>query len=256
MKQLLALIALIAAASQLSACTPVVAAAGVGATVGVAAAQEGGIKSAVTDKAIHLKISDLWLKRSMEMYRKLNLNVKEGRVLVAGSLPTADMRVEAIRLAWQAEGVRQVINEIKVDEGGGFTGYATDSWINSSIGTRLLLDKYVQSINYNIETANGTVYVMGIAQNQAELNRVLDTARNTKYVKNVVSYARMRGETPAGSLTPTTGTPPVYPDGGAPLSSAPAPVAYDSAPSSYDSTPPPSYSGATPPPVESATLPP
>lgn len=248
MKRLLLAAALALSAAQLSACTPITAAAGVGATVGVAAAQEGGIRSAVTDKAIHLKISDLWLKRSMEMYRKLNLNVKEGRVLVAGSLPTADMRVEAIRLAWQAEGVRQVINEIKVDEGGGITGFATDSWINSSIGARLLLDKYVQSINYNIETANGTVYVMGIAQNQAELKRVLDTARNTKYVKNVVSYARLRGETPAGSLSPTTGTPPLYPDSAPPVSSAPAPV--------YDTAPPPSYSGATPPPVESATLPP
>src|SRR5690606_19851927 len=103
MKKILLAAALALFAPQLAACTPVTAAAGVGATVGVAAAQEGGIKAAVTDKAIHIKISDLWFKRSLEMYRKLNLNVKEGRVLVAGSLPTADMRVEAIRLAWQAE---------------------------------------------------------------------------------------------------------------------------------------------------------
>lgn len=248
MKKILLAAALALFAPQLAACTPVTAAAGVGATVGVAAAQEGGIKAAVTDKAIHIKISDLWFKRSLEMYRKLNLNVKEGRVLVAGSLPTADMRVEAIRLAWQAEGVRQVINEIKIDDGGGFTGFATDNWINGSIAARLLLDKYVQSINYNIETANGTVYIMGIAQNQAELNRVLDIARNTRFVKNVVSYARLRGETPAGALPPTTGAPPLYPGEGVKANNAPA--------AAYDATPPPSYSGATPPPVEAATLPP
>ena len=188
--------------SVLPACVPVVAA-GAGASVGVAAAQEGGVKTAYTDKAIYVRITDLWLKKSFEMYRKLDLNVKEGRVLVAGNLPTADMRVEAIRLAWQAEGVKQVINEVTFDDSGGIAGYATDSWITGSIKTKIVFDKYVQSINYNIDTVNGTVYVMGIAQNQAELDRVLETARNTRYVKNVISYARLRGETPPGTLPPS-----------------------------------------------------
>ncbi|MDD9899700.1 MAG: BON domain-containing protein [Alphaproteobacteria bacterium] len=188
----------------LSGCTPVTAAAGIGAGIGIAAAQEGGLKTAVTDKAIHLKVSDLWLSHSGEMYRKLNLTVKEGRVLVAGSVPTADMRVEAVRLAWQAEGVRQVINEIAVDEGGGVTGYVGDAWISSNLKTQFVFDKKVQSINYNIETVNGTVYLMGIAQDNAELTHVLGLARNTRSVKNVVSYVRLRGETPPGVLEPTT----------------------------------------------------
>lgn len=198
----------------LSACSPVTAAAGAGATLGVAAAQEGGITSAITDKAIYLKISDLWFKSSFEMYRKLTLNVKEGRVLIAGSLPTADMRVAAMRLAWQAEGVRQVINEITVDDGSGISGYVRDGWISNNIKARLVFDKHVQSINYNIEAVNGTVYVLGIAQDKKELDHVLDTARNTRYVKNVVSYARLRGEHPAGVQAPTTDTPSTYPPAG------------------------------------------
>jgi hypothetical protein len=39
-----------------------------------------------------------------------------------------------------------------------------------------------------------------VAQDQRELDRVLDYARNTKHVKNVVSYVRLRGETPPGML--------------------------------------------------------
>ena len=49
-----------------------------------------------------------------------------------------------------------------------------------------------------------------------ELDRVLDYARNTKYVKNVTSYVRLRGETPAGLVNPETGAPASQP--------APAPV--------------------------------
>lgn len=197
--------ALAASMLALPACTPVGVAAGVGATVGVAAAQEGGIKTATTDAAIRVAITDLWLKHDVGMYRRLDMTVKEGRVLITGSVPNPDMRVDAVRLAWQADGVRQVINEVTVDGGGGIASYVTDSWITGNLKARMTLDKYVQSINYSIETVSGTVYLMGVAQDQKELDRVLDRARNTKYVKSVVSYVRLRGETPPGVVNPETG---------------------------------------------------
>lgn len=199
-----ALCAIVIAAS---GCTPLGLAAGAGATVGVAAAQEGGIKGATTDTAIRLQVTDLWLKKDFNMYRRLSLTVKEGRVLITGAVPNPDMRVDAVRLAWQAEGVRQVINEITVDNSEGIGTYVTDSWITSNLRTQLTFDKYVQSINYSVETTNGTAYIMGVAQDRKELDRVLDHARNTKYVKNVVSYVRLRGEEPAGALDPATGQP-------------------------------------------------
>jgi osmotically-inducible protein OsmY len=59
-----------------------------------------------------------------------------------------------------------------------------------------MLDKYVQSINYNIDTVNGNVYLMGVAQDQRELARVMEYARNADHVHNVVSYVRLRYEDP------------------------------------------------------------
>jgi osmotically-inducible protein OsmY len=202
-KAILAALAILPLA--LSSCTPVGLAAGAGATVGLAAAQEGGLKTATTDAAIRVAITDLWLKNDVNMYRRVGMTVKEGRVLLTGDVPDPEMRVDAVRLAWQADGVRQVINEIKVEGGGGVTGYVSDSWITSNIRTRMTLDKYVQSINYTVETVGGTVYLMGIAQDQKELDRVIDYARNAKYVKAVTSYVRLRGETPPGIVNPETG---------------------------------------------------
>ena len=207
-------------ATALGGCAPAALAVGAGAGVGVAAAQEGGLRGAVNDRAIYLKISDLWLKKDMCMYRRLGLTVQEGRVLITGSVPTPDMRVDAVRLAWQAEGVRQVINEIHVDDGPGVASFVTDSAATGSIKTQMTFDKYIQSINYNVETVGGTVYLMGIAQDQKELDRVLDIARNTRYVKDVVSYVRLRGETPPGVLPPTdaSASPPAS---GSPANAAP-----------------------------------
>ena len=175
-----------------SACTPVGVAAGAGASVGLAVVQEGGVKGALSDTAIQFKIADAWIKYDFDMYRKLDLTVKEGRVLITGSVPDPDKRVEAVRLAWQADGVKQVLNEIMVDDGGGLGGVVKDSWITSSIRTKIMLDKNVKSVNYTVDTANGNVYIMGIAQDKKELSRVVDYARNTSNVSNVVNYVRLK----------------------------------------------------------------
>ena len=203
-RKICTVVAVLMLAGQISACTPVGTAVGAGATLGVAAAQEGGIKSAARDAAIRLQIHDSWLKHSLKMYRKLDMTVREGRVLVTGTVPNADMRVDAIRLAWQADGVTQVINEINVDKGTtGLVGYARDSWITGNLRTKITFDKGVQSINYSIDTVRGTVYLMGVAQNEVERERVVDHARNAAYVDSVVSYIRLRDETPAGLQEPT-----------------------------------------------------
>jgi len=187
----------------MQACTPIGVAAGAGASLGIAAVQEGGIRTAVSDANIRLQIHDLWFKHNFDMYRMVDMTVKEGRVLVTGTVRNPDMRVDAVRLAWQAEGVRQVINEINVAKSEGVTGLIKDTWITGSLRTKLTFDKEVQSINYSIDTVKGTVYLMGIAQNEFEKGRVVDHARNMSHVDSVVSYVRLRGETPAGLQEPT-----------------------------------------------------
>jgi osmotically-inducible protein OsmY len=198
-----------AASLLLAGCSPVGLAVGAGASVGVAVAQEGGFRGAVTDGAIQLKIADLWLRHDFNMYRKLSMTVKEGRVLITGTVPNPDMRVEAIRLAWQADGVRQVLNEVAVDKDPGVTNTVKDALITGDIKAKLMLDKYVDSINYNVDTANGNVYLMGIAQDQKELDRVLDYARNATHVKSVVSYVRLRFENPSAVTMPAAAPEPV-----------------------------------------------
>ncbi|MDY0008918.1 MAG: BON domain-containing protein [Bdellovibrionales bacterium] len=195
------IVAALCAVPVLSGCTGL--ALGAGATLGVAAAQEGGITGAASDTAIKVQVSEAWFRHDVEMYRRLGVTVKEGRVLITGTLPLPDDRVEAIRLAWQVDGVQQVINEIRVDEQGATIGsYASDAWITGQVKSLLVFDKQIQSVNYTVETVAGTVYLMGIGQNQNELTRAINHARNTRSVKNVVSYVRLRSELPAVSTSP------------------------------------------------------
>src|SRR5690606_5857668 len=64
----------------------------------------------------------------------------------------------------------------------------------TKLRTALTFDSEVQSVNYSIDTVEGIVYLLGVAQNQAELNRVTEVARTISDVKQVVSYVRILGE--------------------------------------------------------------
>ncbi len=184
----------------LPSCSLLGLATGVGATAGIAAAQEGGISGAVDDARIQISINDLWFKYDVETFRKLDLTINQGRVLITGVVQDPEDRVEAVRLAWQPEGVQQVINEIQVSESEGVIGYAKDTWISTRLRAALTFDREVLSINYNIDTVQGTVYLMGFAQNREELNRVIETARTINGVNGVVSYVKFVGG-PSGSST-------------------------------------------------------
>lgn len=186
-------LALVAAAG-ISACSPIGMAAGAGASLGIAAAREGGVSSAATDLRIKATISERWLSYKFDTFRKLNLTVDQGRVLISGTVQNPDDRVEAVRLAWQVNGVKQVINEIRVADSEGLAGYVKDTWISTRLRTAMTFEKGIQSINYSIDTVNGTVYLMGVALSQAELDKVIGLARTIPNVKQVISYVKPAGQ--------------------------------------------------------------
>jgi osmotically-inducible protein OsmY len=165
---------------------------GVGATAGTAAMEERGLSGAADDTALRLRINALLSDKDERLWRKVGMQVCMGRVLLTGTLETAEMRAEAVKLAWQAEGVKEVINEIQLAGSGGASGLARDTWISTQLKSALLFDKQVSSINYSIETVGGTVYLIGLAQDQRERDRVMNHARGLNYVKKVVNYVKIK----------------------------------------------------------------
>jgi len=90
--------------------------------------------------------------------------------------------------------VREVINEIEVNDTSSLTNAARDTWISTELKTTLLFDSAVSSIDYSIETVNQVVYLMGVAQSEAELKRVIGHAKDIAYVRRVVSYVLLKDD--------------------------------------------------------------
>ena len=74
-----------------------------------------------------------------------------------------------------------------------------DTWISSQIRSNLVFTSQVRSVNYTIDTVNGSVYLIGSARTQAELDRVTEAARNVPNVKRVVSYVEIRPGAPVAA---------------------------------------------------------
>lgn len=175
----------------LAACGPTGVVVGAGATVATASQTEKGIQVAATDLRIRTEINHYLFQKDVDLFGSVALSVENGRVLLTGAVRTPENRIEATRLAWKAAGVREVINEIQVRDSASLTDRARDIVINKRLQGTLLLDNRVTSINYSTDTVNGIVYLFGVAQNQGELDRVINHARNIEYVTNVVSYVTL-----------------------------------------------------------------
>ncbi len=208
------------AAAGLGGCSPYGVAGSVGAKAATAALQERGFSGTVDDARIRLWINHYWLQRSEEMYAKVGLNVHEGRVLLTGALADPALRHDAVRLAWQAEGVKQVIDEIQPDEGG-FDDIARDAWITGRLNTRLTLEPKVPAINYAVTTTNRVIFLFGIARNQGEHRLVIELAGEIPYARRVVSHVILKDD-PIRAMPPPPRPQAPKPPAGAPPAGEPS----------------------------------
>lgn len=191
-RPIILLAALMVAALGLSGCAGVVA--GAGAQGLVAAAQERKLLDAVDDKTIQLRINARFLNYDANLFRRVETEIVEGRVLLTGNVPRPEDRVEAARLTWQVAGVREVLNEIAVNDRSGILNYFKDSWITTRLRAKMITDAEIVDINYSVETVNGIVYLIGIAQDEAELKRLTGHARTLSGVRRVISHVRMKDD--------------------------------------------------------------
>lgn len=175
----------------MAGCAPVGIAVGAGAAAATASQTEKGLNQVVDDTRIRAELNGAFFSTDADLYQRVAFTVEEGRVLLTGRVPAPDDRIAANRLVWTIDGVREVINELQVDDESGLTDSGRDLWIAARLRGQLLVDDQISSINYSIDVVNRIVYVMGVARSDAELARVLGHARELSYVKSVVSYVRV-----------------------------------------------------------------
>jgi osmotically-inducible protein OsmY len=191
---LLTLLATLPFAMTISGCTgPEMLLTG-GATAATAVAQERGPGEAVSDNVIAARINDHWLEYDWHIFRDISTSVSEGRVMLTGKVAKPEDELAAVRLTWDVGGVREVLDDIKITQEGDAISYARDIWISTQLRSSLTFDGQIRAINYNVVTVDGVVHILGLAQNQDEIDRVMQYAKNVNYVRDVVNHVLLKDD--------------------------------------------------------------
>lgn len=162
----------------------------------IASAKDRTFGETVDDVTISTKIKkDFAVSGFKDLYTKIDLQVVQGRVLLVGTVSSEENVLKAVEISWAVNGVKEVVNELKVDgESDKFNPaqYAKDSWITSRVKTELFFNRDIKCVNYTVFTHKSVVYLFGIARSEDELQNVAGIASRVAGVEKVVSHVHLR----------------------------------------------------------------
>lgn len=158
------------------------------------------LAQSASDTSIHLALQRDMGREFPRYFAEMATEVHEGRVLIVGTIRTPQDRIRASHTAWQVEGVTEVVNELQVTEEQSGLAYLKDARISNQLRLRLLTARDVWESNFDFETVNSVVYILGVARDRGELEYVAELAATIGGVERVVSHALVSNDPRRGGL--------------------------------------------------------
>lgn len=180
--------AYIFAAVMLTGCVPLII--GAGATTGYFAVQERGLKQSAEDVALKVSLHERIGRLHSTYFKDISISTLEGDVLLTGVVTNRSEIDQIESAAKTVKGVRAVFNEIQLKPYD-LKAYSRDKAIATSLRTRLALTGDVFTVNYDVHVVKGHVYIIGLAQDNTEMETILHKASTTKDVVKVHNYIRV-----------------------------------------------------------------
>jgi osmotically-inducible protein OsmY len=157
--------------------------------------EERSIGRELDDVNASLAIKSAMIRNEGYALGGVDVEVTEGIALLTGTVPREDDSLMAECLAWSSVAVRAVANELLVGTSASIRNRTNDAWITQNVRGRLLTDRSIRSVNFNVETYAGKVYLLGLARTRGELERASTHASLVDGVGEVISYVRVVGTT-------------------------------------------------------------
>ena len=156
-------------------------------STGLVLVQERSTKQAALDIIIKTKIEESMFSSSYDkLFSKVRVIVYEGKVLLVGTVENKDTSKKAEGISWETKNVKEVANYISIGKNN-LVDYVKDTRISLEFRTKLLTDQEVSEVNFSSTTENRILYIVGIAQDEKEMIKVLDHASNIAGVKKIVN---------------------------------------------------------------------
>ena len=160
------------------------------AVVGLASVQERSIKDAAIDIKLGVQLQEKLFKLSTEkLFAYIDIIIVEQRVMMIGNVESQKLRDLASQAAWEVSPkIKDVLNEITIGKKSTIISEAKDARISLSLSGLLLGDSDISDINFSHSVSKQVIFLIGIAQDNEELNKVINHARTVKGVKKVINH--------------------------------------------------------------------
>ena len=156
--------------------------------------QERSAKQAAIDILIKAKIEEAMFSNDYDkLFSKVRVIVYEGKVLLVGTVVDESIKENANQISWNTKNVKEVANYITIGKND-LIDYVKDTRISLELRAKMLTDKEVSEVNFSVTTENRILYLVGIAQNNKELDKVIKHASNIAGVKKIVNLIRLKDE--------------------------------------------------------------
>ena len=187
---LAALLAALLAGPLLSACAPIIVAAGVGAGA-LIATDRRSTGAQLDDTTIETKLTT---EAGTKWGDRIHLNVTSynGNVLLSGEAPDSAIVDEIVALARRTDRVRTVYNEMLVAPTTDLSARTTDTYVTSKVKTRFIEANRFPATYVKVVTERKVVYLMGIVS-RAEADAAAEIASTTSGVERVVRLFEITG---------------------------------------------------------------
>ena len=154
--------------------------------------QERSPKQAAIDILIKAKIEESMFSNDYDnLFSKVRVIVYEGRVLLVGTVTGDSIKEKANQISWDTKNVKEVANYITIGRND-LIDYVKDTRISLELRAKMLTDKEVSEVNFSVTTENRILYLVGIAQDNKELNKVLKHASNIAGVKKIINLIKLK----------------------------------------------------------------
>ena len=160
----------------------------------VVAEGERSMGAVIDDATIKVNIAAKFLNAGNNIFVNINTSVLEGRVLLTGLVDNQEIRIDAVRLVWEVEGVQEIINEIEIGNRSTIKDYASDLWINTQARGVAAKTVGLKAITFNFETIQGKIYIAGITTRPDLLDEMVSVLKNIKGVNEIVNYVIIKEE--------------------------------------------------------------
>lgn len=145
----------------------------------------------IEDSAIE-HTAEVNIYKANERFREANINVISfyGSVLLAGQVPTEEMKAQAEKVTWQIAEVKRIHNELTVGPASYYLERSADGLISTQIRTRLTVQEGFPSSRAKIFTVGGTVYLMGkLTPSEADVAvAIIKEVSGVKRIVKLVDY--------------------------------------------------------------------